>query len=114
MARPGWHVVLRSRLERRPLWFPVTCGGDVQSACGRDEILGGVGFVRAYGGAALAGFLFVLKRHQQRSFALGASVGLRHHGGGDQAAAVLHQRAPQICGTCPGMRDLRAGERFSS
>ena len=69
--------------------------GDVQLACGRDEILGVVSLVRAYGDATLAAFLFVLE-HQQRSLTLGIAVGLGRHGGGDQAVAVLHQRVSQI------------------
>src|ERR1039458_8337670 len=69
--------------------------GDVQLARGRDEILGVVGLVRAYGDATLAAFLLLLK-HQQRGLALGVAVGLGHHGGGDQAVAVLHQSVSQI------------------
>src|SRR5258707_12535203 len=69
--------------------------GDVQGACSRDEILGVVGLVRAYGDAPPASCSLVLK-HQQRGFALSVAVRLGDHGGGDQAVAVLHQRVPQI------------------
>jgi hypothetical protein len=69
--------------------------GDVQGTCGRDEILGVVSLVRAYGDAPPASFSLVLK-HQQSGFALGVSIGLGHHGGGDEAVAVLHQRVSQI------------------
>jgi hypothetical protein len=35
-------------------------------------------------------------KHPQRGLALGVAVGLGHHGGGDQAVAVLHQRVSRI------------------
>src|ERR1035437_484573 len=57
------------------LLVPGHMRGDVQGARGRDEILGVVGLVRAYGDATPAAFSLVLK-HQQRSLALGVAVGL--------------------------------------
>ncbi len=67
----------------------------VQLPCRVCEILGIVRLVRAHGDAARAALLLLLK-HQQSGIALGQSVGVSDHPGGDQAVAVLHQRVAQI------------------
>jgi hypothetical protein len=58
--------------------------------------------VGAHGDAAFASLLLVLK-HPQSGFALGISIGLGDHAGGDQAVAVLQQCVAQMarCDSLP-------------
>ena len=82
-------MVLRSRFERRPFSFLVTCAVTFNARVAAMTSFVSQALSAPTGDAPLALFLFLLK-HQQRGLALGVSVGLGHHGGGDQAVAVLH------------------------
>jgi hypothetical protein len=69
--------------------------GHIQFSYRAHEIFRVIGLVCAQGDAPAAAHLLAAE-HQQRGIAFRKSVGMSHHGRGDQSVAVLHQSVAQV------------------